>query len=135
MDALSPATLLADAILALHVGIVAFVVLGQLAILLGAWRRWSWIHDFRFRIAHLLLMVFIALQSWLGRLCPLTTWEQALRRHAGEAAYGGSFIEHWLSRLIFFEAPWWLFAAGYTAFAALVAGCWFAVPPRRATRA
>lgn len=136
MDALPPtaAASLADAILALHVGIVAFVVLGQLAILVGAWRRWSWIRHFRFRIAHLLLMLFIALQSWLGQLCPLTTWEQALRRHAGQAAYGGSFVEHWLSRLIFLEAPWWAFVAAYTAFAALVAGCWFAIPPRRAPR-
>lgn len=133
MDALPPtiAALLADAILALHAGIVAFVVLGQLAILVGGWRRWHWVRNFGFRIAHLLLMLFIALQAWFGQLCPLTTWEQALRRHAGQTAYAGSFIEHWLSRLIFFQAPWWLFVAAYTAFAALVVVCWFAIPPRR----
>ena len=136
MDALSPAfaAFLADAILALHVGIVAFVVFGQAAILIGAWRRWRWIRNFRFRIAHLALMLFIALQAWLGQLCPLTVWEQALRGHAGQTAYAESFIEHWLSRLIFFQAPWWAFVAAYSAFAAVALACWYWVAPRRKGR-
>ncbi|GHA79342.1 DUF2784 domain-containing protein [Cognatilysobacter bugurensis] len=132
LNTLAPAhaAALADAILVLHVGIVAFVVLGALAIALGA-RRWRWVRDWRWRTAHVLLMGFIALQAWLGALCPLTIWEQALREHAGQAAYGGSFIEHWLSRLIFFEAPAWVFVAAYTAFGALVIAGWFVVPPGR----
>lgn len=136
MDALSPAlaTFLADAILALHVGIVAFVVLGQAAILIGAWRLWRWIRNFVFRIAHLALMVVIALQAWLGQLCPLTVWEQALRTRAGQTAYAESFIEHWLSRLIFFQAPWWAFVAAYSVFAALTLACWFWIPPRSKAR-
>jgi len=133
MAVLSPsaATLLADAILLLHVGIVAFVVLGQLAVLVGAWRRWAWVRNFWFRLVHVLLMVFIAVQAWLGALCPLTTWEQRLRTLAGQTSYRESFIEHWLSRLIFFEAPWWAFVAAYTGFAALVVATWWWVPPRR----
>ncbi len=133
MHALPPAVAssLADAILALHVGIVAFVVLGAVAIGLGAWRGWRWVRGFRWRLAHLLLMGFIAAQAWLGALCPLTVWEQSLRRHAGQAAYGGSFIEYWLSRLIFFDAPWWTFVAAYSAFAVLIVLAWFRVPPRR----
>lgn len=122
---------LADALLVLHVGIVAFVLLGLLAIPLGAWRRWGWVRDVRWRAAHVLLMLFIALQAWLGALCPLTIWEQALRRRAGEASYGGSFVEHWLSRLIYFDAPAWAFVAAYTAVAVGLVVAWFAVPPRR----
>ena len=76
-------------------------------------------------------MGVVALQAWLGALCPLTVWEQALRRRAGETTHAGSFIEHWLSRLIFFEAPWWVFVAAYTAFAMLVLLLWRVVPPRR----
>lgn len=124
---------LADAILVLHVGIVAFVVLGALAVPIGAWRGWPWVRGFRWRLAHVLLMAFIALQAWLGALCPLTVWEQALRRHAGQTVYTESFIEHWLSRLIFFEAPWWIFVAAYTAFALLVLVEWIKVRPRRGT--
>ena len=136
MPALQPtlAAHLADAILVLHVGIVAFVVLGQLAVLVGAWRHWAWVRKFWFRLLHLLLMVFIAAQAWLGALCPLTAWEQQLRALAGQSGYRGSFIEHWLSRLIFFEAPWWAFVAAYTGFAVLVAASWRWVPPRRRRR-
>ena len=125
---------LADAVLALHVGIVAFVVLGQLAVLAGGWRHWEWVRNPWFRATHLLLMLFVAGQAWLGALCPLTVWEQDLRAIAGEATHGGSFIEHWLSRLIFFRAPWWAFVAAYTGFAALVLASWWWVPPRRMRR-
>jgi hypothetical protein len=135
MGALSPALalLLANAILALHAGVVAFVVLGQAGILIGAWRGWHRMRNFRFRITHLALMLFIALQAWLGQLCPLTVLEQALRARAGQNAYAESFIEHWLSRLIFFQAPWWAFTAAYSAFAVLTVACWFWFPPRRST--
>ena len=133
MDVLSPgsAAVLANTILVLHVAVVAFVVLGEALILIGARRGWDWVRKRALRVAHLALMVFIALQSWLGALCPLTQWEQALRRRAGHDSYAGSFIEHWLSRLIFFEAPWSLFVAAYTAFALLVLVTWRLVPPRR----
>jgi hypothetical protein len=133
MPTLSPATaqFLADAILTLHVGVVMFVIFGQVAILIGAWRRWGWIRNFAFRLAHLLLMVFIAAQSWLGQLCPLTVWEMRLREIAGQDTYRVSFIEYWLSRLIFFEAPWWVFVAVYTAFAGLILASWWLIPPRR----
>lgn len=125
------AAVLADAILTLHVGVVAFVVLGQVGILLGAWRGWHWVRNVRFRLAHAATMLFVALQAWIGALCPLTVWEQRLRAIAGQASYRESFIEHWLSRLIFFQAPWWLFVAVYTAFALLVLASWWWIPPQR----
>ena len=128
------AACLADAILALHVGVVAFVVLGTLAILAGGPLGWHWVRGRAFRSAHLLLMLVIALQAWLGRLCPLTVWEQALRIRAGQTTYDTSFIQHWLSRLIFFDAPWWAFVAAYTAFAAVVACAWWRWPPRHRRR-
>lgn len=133
MQMLSPgvAGLLADLMLVLHAAIVLFVVLGQLLILMGGWRRWAWIRHFGMRVAHVALVVVIVVQAWLGRLCPLTIWEQALRRHAGESSYGGSFVEHWLSRLIFFDAPWWVFVAAYSAFGAVVVLSWVWLPPRR----
>lgn len=128
------AALLADAVLALHAGVVAFAVFGALAILVGAPRGWRWVRGFAFRAAHLVLLLVIALQAWMGRLCPLTTWEQALRIRAGQRTYDESFIQHWLSRAIFFDAPWWAFVLAYTAFAALVAACWWRWPPVRRRR-
>jgi hypothetical protein len=75
-------------------------------------------------------MGFIAAQAWLGRLCPLTVWEQDLRRLAGQDAYGESFIEHWLSRLLYWDLPWWVFVAAYTGFAGLVVRAWWRVRSR-----
>ncbi len=132
--AASLAAPLADAILALHVAVVAFVVLGTLAILVGGPLGWPAVRRFRLRAIHLALMVVIALQAWLGRLCPLTSWEQALRTRAGQDTYGESFIQHWLSRLIFFEAPWWVFVLAYSVFAAIVLACWWRWPPVRRAR-
>jgi len=128
------AGLAADAILAAHVAIAAFVVLGALAIVAGGLARADFVRNRRFRVAHLVLVAFIALQAWLGRLCPLTTLEQHLRERAGEAAYRESFVAHWLARLLYVEAPWWAFVAGYTMFLALVAASWFWWPPRTRRR-
>jgi hypothetical protein len=124
------AALIADLILVLHVAIVAFAVLGQLLFMAGGMRGWAWVRTPWVRLAHLALIGFVVAQSWLGEICPLTIWEQALRLQAGQASYGGSFIEHWLSRLIFFNAPAWVFVAAYTAFSALVLLSWWRWPPR-----
>lgn len=128
------ASALADALVAAHAGVVAFVVLGEAAFLLGGWRGWRWVRRLWLRLAHLALTGFIAAQTWLGELCPLTLWEQALRARAGEATYRGSFIGYWLDRLLYVDAPWWAFVVAYSAFLALVALTWRWVPPRRAAR-
>ncbi len=122
---------LADLILWLHVAIVAFVVLGEALLLAGGLAGWRWIRNLPLRLLHLALIAYIALQAWFGMACPLTVWEQDLRRLAGQSPYKASFIEYWLSRLIFFQAPWWVFVAAYTAFLLLVAGTWWRFPPRR----
>lgn len=126
--------LLADAILVIHVGIVLFVVFGLVLILVGAWRGWAWVRNLWFRLAHLATIVYVAIQAWLGELCPLTVWEQDLRIAAGQDVERISFIEHWLSRLLFFEAPWWVFVAAYTVFALVVVLTWWWLPPRRRRR-
>ncbi|MGQ0801875.1 MAG: DUF2784 domain-containing protein [Pseudomarimonas sp.] len=128
---MNPYALLADAMLTLHVCVVMFLLLGQALILIGGPRRWAWVRGPLFRYAHLGVMGFVAVQTWLGQLCPLTIWEQALRARAGQTGYAESFIEHWLSRLLFIEAPWWVFVVAYSAFFALVVFSWWRWPPQR----
>jgi hypothetical protein len=123
------AALLADALRALHVGVVLLVVGLLPLVLVGGWRGWRRVRHRGLRLSHLGLMLFIAAQAWLGQLCPLTVWEQDLRGLAGQSAYRESFIEHWLSRLLYWDLPWWAFVAAYTGFAALVAGAWWWVRP------
>ncbi|MGB5490917.1 MAG: DUF2784 domain-containing protein [Woeseiaceae bacterium] len=119
----------ADLLLFGHVLFVAFVVVGLALILIGKSLHWGWVRNPWFRIAHLAAIGIVALQSWVGIICPLTTWEMALREHAGDSAYSGSFIAHWLEALLYFQAPAWVFTVCYTVFAAIVVVSWFWVRP------
>ncbi len=123
--------LLADLILLLHAGIVAFVLLGQLAIFVGWFRHWHWVRWFWLRLLHMGTIVFVIIQTWLGKLCPLTIWEQQLRAAAGEHVHAQSFIEYWLSRVLFYDLPWWVFVVAYTLFGVLVLLTWWRLPPLR----
>jgi len=125
--------LAADLLLFGHVLFVAFVVFGLALIWVGKFRKWSWVRNLWFRIAHLVAIGVVVLQSWVGVICPLTTWEMALRERAGDVVYAGSFIAHWLESILYFRAPAWVFVVGYTAFAALVIASWFCVRPRCAS--
>lgn len=123
--------LAADAILLVHALFVAFVVGGQVAVLIGWVRGWGWVRNRWFRGIHLAVIAYIVIQTWLGRLCPLTVWEGELRRAAGQAHYGESFIGYWVGELLFLDLPWWVFTVAYTAFGALVVVSWVHFPPRR----
>ena len=83
--------LLADTVVAVHLAFIAFVVVGGLLVL---WRRW-------WAVLHLPAVAWGAWTEFTGTLCPLTPWEQALRRQAGEAGYAGGFVEHYIVPLIY----------------------------------
>lgn len=123
--------LLADTILVVHFLFVCFVVLGLGLIYLGYFWQWAWVRNRRLRIAHLAVIGVVVLQSWLGMICPLTTWEMALREAAGQTVYTGAFVQHWLHQLLFFNAPAWVFIVVYTLFGILVAASWFVVRPHQ----
>jgi hypothetical protein len=122
--------LAADLLLFSHVLFVAFVIFGLVLILIGKPLGWAWVRNCWFRLVHLAAIGIVVLQAWIGLICPLTTWEMALRERAGDAVYAGTFMSHWLESLLYYQAPAWVFTACYTAFAALVVISWFWVPPR-----
>lgn len=117
----------ADLILIVHFAFVMFVTGGLLFIWIGAAAGWHWVRNFRFRVAHLAAIGFVALESLLGIACPLTTWEDALRGASADT----SFIARWLHRLLFYNFPEWMFTTAYVAFALLVAATWHRVRPHR----
>ncbi len=83
--------LAADAVLLLHLGFIAFAVLGGL--LTPRWRRVPWLH--------LPSAAWAAWIEWSGGLCPLTPLENRLRVLAGQSGYPGGFVEHYLLPLIY----------------------------------
>ncbi len=121
--------LLADTILVVHFLFIAFVLGGQGCILVGAFRRWAWVRRRGFRVVHLAAIAIVAAQAWAGMVCPLTVWESALRSAAGESAYPGTFVGYWASKLVYFDAPQWVFTTMYTLFGVAVFASWFIVKP------
>ncbi len=125
----TPYQLLADVVLTLHFSFVAFVVGGLVLTIVGNLRAWSWVNTLWFRLAHLIAIGVVVAQAWFGAACPLTSFEMWLRANARAATYSGSFIEHWLQRLLYYDAPAWVFTLGYTLFGLLVAATWWRFPP------
>ena len=116
--------LLADTILIIHFAFVLFVVFGFVLILLGLLARWPWVHNRVFRMTHLAAIGFVVLQSWFEQFCPLTVWENEMRRRAGQSGYTETFVEHWLHKVLFYQAEPWIFTTIYTCFGALVVLVW-----------
>ena len=126
-----PYQFLADAVLLIHFAIVVFVVGGLGIIVIGNLiGRWPWVNARWFRLLHLAAIGIVVFQSWLGQVCPLTTLESWLRVKSGASGYGKSFIEYWVQRILFYEAPAWVFVLAYTVFALLVLATWRRFPPR-----
>src|ERR1700675_2167167 len=122
--------MLAGAVVVVHFVIVLFVVAGGPLVYLGVALPWAWVRTWHWRVLHLGAILVIAAESLLGIACPLTEWEDTLR---GRQIAGG-FIERWIDRILFYEAPAWVFTVAYVAFAALVLLTWIAVPPIRDAR-
>jgi hypothetical protein len=114
--------------------VVLFVVGGLAVIVAGNLRGWSWVNWLGFRLLHLGAIGYVAAQAWLGVDCPLTTLEMALRARAGLATYGASFVGHWLQRLLYYDAPPWVFTLVYSLFVLAVTATWWRYPPRRRPR-
>ena len=81
----------ADLVLVVHFAFLAFVVAGGAFVL--RWPRVAW--------AHVPAVIWGVLIEFFGWICPLTPLEIALRHRAGEAAYTGSFIAHYVMRVIY----------------------------------
>jgi hypothetical protein len=121
--------LLADVVLLFHAGYAAFVVGGLLAVPLGSWLGWRWVRARRLRIAHLLCTAIVAVEALVGVICPLTWLEHALLVAAGAAGYERSFIGELVYRVLYYDAPAWLFTLAYAVVALSVVLLYRYVPP------
>lgn len=83
--------LAADALVLVHLAFILFVMLGGL--LVWRWPRLCWLH--------VPAVAWGIMVEALHLTCPLTPWENQLRRAAGDAGYTGSFVEHYLLPVIY----------------------------------
>jgi hypothetical protein len=84
---------LADLVLLLHLGFVAFVVLG--GFLVYRRPRIAWLH--------VPAVLWGVLTEYAGIICPLTPLENRLRRLGGQEGFAGGFIDHYLTALLYPE--------------------------------
>jgi hypothetical protein len=122
--------LLGQAILAIHLVVIAFNVAGLFVIPLGARLGWGFVRIPWLRLLHLASLAVVALQAALGRACFLTDWQ--------DAATGGGredpLIMRWVNGMVFWPLPIWVFTALYVAVFAYVLALLWIVPIRREGR-
>ena len=84
---------LAGAVVVVHVAFILFVGAG--ALLAWRWPRLAWLH--------------VPAVAWgvgivaIGYECPLTSLEKWFRNRAGDDAYAGGFIDHYIENVIYPE--------------------------------
>ena len=121
---------LADLMVGIHVAYVAFVVIGQILILIGWALGWRWVRNRWFRIIHLVAIGFVAFEELIDMHCPFTIWERQFRDLAGQPFSGETFLSRLFHALIFYEWPPIVFTLIHLGFAAVVVLTFVLCPPR-----
>jgi hypothetical protein len=122
--------LLADVVVAIHLALVGFIVIGMAAILLGIVCKWRWVRNFWFRIIHLAMIAIVVEKAILSVNCPLTDWENQLRERAGETVQEGTFIGRMLHGVLFWHVSSGMLTIVYYLFGLAVLLVFFLAPPR-----
>lgn len=82
---------LAGLVVVLHLAFIVFAALGGLLALRHRWVAWL----------HLPAVAWAAVVVLFGWICPLTPFENALRRAAGMEGYAGGFIDRYVVPLVY----------------------------------
>jgi hypothetical protein len=88
---------LADATVVVHLAYLAFIPVGGMLAL-----RWP-----RLVGPHLAAVAVALVSITIGFDCPLTTWEQSLRRHGGQRPYTNGFVDHYLTGRMYPHGDAW----------------------------
>lgn len=104
------------------ISILSAHVLWILAVIFGAaFTRgrpvWSALH-----VASLIWGIIVEVGPWP---CPFTLAEQYFEARAGIQAYQGSFLLHYVDKIVYPNVPWWLIATVGASICALNLGIYF----------
>ena len=111
---------LADLVVVIHFGWILFILWGFILtvcsfififVLRTAKERWGvFFERWIFRTVHLGGIVYVAILTVLGKYCPLTILENELRgRYNTEMTYPGSFVVHYIEKIVYPEVNFLLF--------------------------
>jgi hypothetical protein len=121
---------LANFVLFVHFIYVLGVIVPVFLIPVGWKLDWRWVKSRVVRAIHVGMMGFVLVEVFIGMACPLTVLENALLADSGKPGYEGDFIAHWVSKIMYWEMPPWVFMAGYAVFFTVIVLEWKVFPPR-----
>jgi len=123
---------LADFVVFIHVLYVGYVVVGQLAIIVGAGLKRQWARNPWFRFSHLMAIAIVAWEALNDIRCPITIWEEKLRALAGQDMnVGQSFMGRMFHDLLFWnDVPEIFFNTLHVAMFVVVVQGLIMYPPR-----
>ena len=75
----------------LHLAFIVFVMAGGFTVFKWPWMAWL----------HIPAAGWGALIEFRGWICPLTPWENNLRKLAGQEGYSEGFVEHYILPLVY----------------------------------
>lgn len=101
---------MADLVVVVHLAFMVFVGAGSLLARRRPWLLWL----------HTPSLIWAVTSITIGLPCPLTTLEKLLRRWAGQSAYAGGFVDHYVEGVVYSEPLTPLLQA--MAFVLIVAG-------------
>jgi hypothetical protein len=96
---------LADVIVVVHLAYLVFIPTG--GFLAWRWPRVVW--------AHLAAVALAVVSVTVHFDCPLTTWEQSLRRRGGQVPYSDGFVDHYLTGRVYPHGDAWVVQAVFGA--------------------
>ena len=113
--------ILADLIVVIHFGWILFVVWGFILTVYSSIsiyvlhaakdRARAFFDKWIFRTIHLAGISYVVILSLLGENCPLTILENKLReQYDPELTYTGSFVVHYIQKIVYPEANFLFFA-------------------------
>ncbi|WP_298223330.1 DUF2784 domain-containing protein [Acidocella sp.] len=105
-----PEIKVADAVLGLHLIIIAFNIVGLVIIPIGAWLDWRIVRVAWLRLLHLIILAIVAGQALAGRVCFLTEWQNKLAESAQQPK---PLLMHWINEVIYWNLPMWIFSVMY----------------------
>lgn len=85
---------LADLVVVVHLAFMVFVGVGSSLAWRCPWLAWL----------HAPSLIWAGTSITLGLQCPLTALETLLRRLAGEVAYSGGFVDHYVEGVVYPES-------------------------------
>jgi hypothetical protein len=123
---------LADGVVVFHVLYVAYVLVGQLAIVVAAPFKWAWARNPWFRFTHLAAIGIVAVEAIMGWRCPLSTLEENLRIMGGGTFDSSqSFMGRLTHNLLFIDGmPESFFTVLHLSMTVLVVQGLLMYPPR-----